>query len=236
MNSESIDFRFFIECDSNPFIIFNSQGKIIYLNNTAEVLLGHVTQYELYEIALGYAPQSFGSKTTLLELQYAVFAFFALSVAYEDEEQIGLRLYQKPRNESRRVLEMDQYTPADINALLEANITFFKLQNDNKLSLLVDQDLPLCRIDQNQFSKLIRKTLETFRASDAIEIILKLLIGEYIIIKEKKELVAQLIIKANGRYSANDRDIKEIAQSNLIDCIFKERSIELHIPMIRDKK
>jgi hypothetical protein len=232
MNLESTDFQFFIECDNSPFILFGNSGKILYLNDAAEILLGYVSRQELYDITVSYAPRDFGSKTTRLELQYEAISFYALTVAYESEEQICLRLYHKPRIESGRALEMDKYPATDINTLLEANITLFKLQNNNALSLLVDQDLPPCRIDQNQFSKLLRKILDAFRASDSISISLKLLVGEYVILREKREQLVQFHIEANGRYTNSDEEIRKISQHNNIAYTLKEHSISLQIPFI----
>lgn len=233
MNSVSTDFKFFIECDSNPFILFDNAGKILYLNSVAEILLGYVTKEELYDITVSYAPKDFGHKTSRLELQYSTFSFYALTVAYENEDQIGLKLYHKPQLDSGRVIEMDKLPTTDINTLLEANITLFKLQNDNDLSLLVDQDLPLCKIDQNEFSKLMRKVLDSFRASDSIYISLKLVVGEYIIIQNKREQMVELLVKANGRYPNGDKEIKAIAQHINTTCILKEHTISLQIPFVQ---
>ena len=228
----STDFKFFIECDSSPFILFGNTGKILYLNNVAEILLGYVTQKELYDIAISYAPRDFGHKTTRLELQYDTFSFYAITVAYENEEQIGLRLYHKPRLDSANFKNIDKLPSTDINILLEANITLFKLQNENELELLTDQDLPPCRIDQNDFSKLLRKTLHSFRASDSIRISLKLMVGEYVLIKNRRERIIQFSIIANGRYTDSDEEIKRIASQTNTTCILKEHSIRLQIPFI----
>jgi len=233
MNSISTDFKFFIEHDINPFIIFDHSGKIIYLNNASEVLLGYVGKQELYDITLSYAPKDFGFRTTRMDLQYDTFTFYAFSVSYENEDEIALHLYNKPRIESQAALEMEKYHVTDINVLLEANISLFKLQNDNPLTLLVDQELPAFKIDQNQFSKLLRKILDAFRASDSIAISLKLLIGEFIIIQNKKERLIQLHIEANGRYVDADHEILKIAQQSHITVIFKEHSIQLQIPFIQ---
>ena len=130
-------------------------------------------------------------------------------------------------------MEMDKYHTTDINVLLEANISLFKLQNSNELNLLVDQDLPAFKLDQNQFSKLLRKILDSFRLSDSIAISLKLLIGEYIIIQDKREHLIELTVKANGRYVDTDEIIKQISQENHITALFAEHSIRLQIPFIR---
>ena len=232
MNSISTDFKFFIECDSSPFILFGNTGRILYLNTVAEILLGYVTQQELYDIAVSYAPRDFGDKTTRLDLQYNTFSFYAVTVAYENEEQIGLRLYHKPRLDTSNYEEMNKLPSTDINALLEANITLFKLQNENSLELLVDQDLPPCRIDQNRFSKLIRKSLHAYRASDSIQISLKLMVGEYVLIHGKRERIIEFRISANGRYADSDSEIRQIAHDINTTCILKEHSLRLQIPFI----
>lgn len=232
MNSISTDFKFFIEYDNSPFILFGNTGKILYLNNAAEVLLGYVTKQELYDIAVSYAPKDFGNKTTRLELQYNIFTFYALTVAYENEEEIGLRLYTKPRLDPTRDTDTDKLPLTELNTILEANITLFKLQNDNMLTLLVDQDLPLCRMDQNRFSKLLRKTLDSFRSSDSIDISLKLVLGEYVIIQNRQEHMVQLIVTANGRYTDGDEEIKSIAAHINTTCTLKEHTVRLQIPFI----
>ena len=121
----------------------------------------------------------------------------------------------------------------DINILLEANITLFKLKNSNQLQLLVDQDLPQCRIDQNEFSKLLRKVLNSFRSSDSIDISLKLLVGEYVIIQNKKEHLLELVVKANGRYTDSDSEIRSISEQVNISVNLQEHIIKLQIPFVR---
>jgi len=233
MNSVSTDFKFFIECDSNPFVLFGDTGRILYLNGAAEILLGYVTPAELYDITISYAPKDYGSKTTSFELQYDLFSFYAITVAYENEEQIGIRLYHRPRLESANFTEIDKFPPTDINTLLEATITLFKLENDNKLELLTDQDLPPCRINQNQFSKLLRKTLHSFRNSDSIKISLTLMVGEYVLVQDRRERIIQFSITSNGRYVDADKEIKAIASQINTTCILKEHSIQLQIPFVQ---
>ncbi len=228
-----IDFESFIDWDNSPFILFDSRGKILYLNNASEILFGYVSKKELYDIALSYAPQNFGYRTTTISLSYDSFMFYAITVGYENEEQLSLRLYHAPRIKPVKKLETDKLITTDINILLEANISLFKTKNSNKLSLLTDQDLPPFKLDQNNFSKLLRKTLDAFRASDSIDIVLKLLIGEHVIIDNKKESIIQLMIRANGRYIDADEEIRTLAAQSQIKCITKEYTILLEIPLIR---
>ena len=233
MNTISIDFEAFVEWDNSPFILFNAEGKILYLNNVAEILFGYVSKQELYDIALAYAPQSFGYKTTMLSLNYDAFNFYAITVGYENEDQISIRFYNAPRVKPSSPPETDKLMMTDINILLEANIVLFKTKNPNPLQLLTDQDLPPFKIDQNKFSKLLRKTLDAFRASDSISITLKLLIGEHVVIADKKEAIVQLEVKANGRYHDADDEIKSLASQGHIFCQLKEHTIKLEIPLIK---
>lgn len=232
MNTTSINFEAFVEWDNSPFILFNQQGRILYLNHSAEILFGYVGKQELYDIALSYAPQSFGYKTTTLSLSYDSFVFYAITVGYENENEISLRLYNTPRIKSKRKLEKNKLIITDINILLEANIALFKTKNTNPLKLLTDQDLPPFKIDQNNFSKLLRKSLDAFRASDSIDISLKLLIGQQVIIENKKISIVHLCIKANGRYADMDNEIQNLASQSQIKCLLKEHSIKLEIPLI----
>ena len=234
MNTTSINFESFVEWDTNPFILFNNQEKILYLNNAAELLFGYVSKKELYDIAISYAPQNFGYKTTSLSLSYDSFIFHAITVGYENEEQISIRLYYTPRIKHPKKLETTKFITTDINILLEANIALFRTKNENPLTLLTDQDLPPFKIDQNNFSKLLRKVLDTFRSSDSIDISLKLLIGQHVIIDNKKESIVQLSIRANGRYADTDDDIRTFAAHSHIKCILQEHSIKLEIPLIEE--
>lgn len=233
MNTTLINFQSFVEWDNSPFILFSNQGKILYLNNAAEILFGYVAKTELYDIALSYAPQNFGYKTTSLALSYDSFAFHAITIGYENEDQISLRLYNTPRIKPTHKLETDKFITTDINILLEANIALFKTKNTNPLTLLTDQELPPFKIDQNNFSKLLRKALDAFRSSDSIDISLKLLIGQHVIIANKKEPIVQLCLRANGRYADNDNDIQTLSVESHIKCILQEHAIKLEIPLIQ---
>ncbi len=232
MNTESINFQNFIDWDNSPFILFNASSKILYLNNSAEILFGYVSKRELYDLALAYAPQDFGYKTTTLSLNYDAFTFYAITVGYENEDEISIRFYNAPRIRSSTPIEREKLVNTNINLLLEANIALFRTKNSNILQLLTDHDIPAFKIDQNKFSKLLRKTLDSFRSSDSINITLTLLPGEHVIIEGKKKPIVQLIVEANGRYSDTDEEIKNIAMQCHISHLMKERMIKLEIPLI----
>jgi len=233
MNTASIDYQFILENDGSPVIVFDHRGRILWLNSAAEILLGYADRKELFEIALNHAPKDFGNRTTLMELHYRQLTFYAINVSYNSDDWVALRLYYRPRNGEKRRLEREKLMETDINILLEAAITLFKMQHKQKLSLLTDQDLPPIRIDQNAFSKLLRKTLESFRRSSQIEVSLKMTIGEFIIIDENRYHLLRLKIQANGRYPDDDTQIRDLAEELQIVPLLEENSVTFDIPFIQ---
>jgi hypothetical protein len=233
MSTESIHFESFVEWDNSPFLLFGNTGKILYLNHSAELLVGAVNYKQLFQLALDYAPENFGYTTTSLPLNYDTFMFHAITIGYENEEQISLRLYHTPHIQNNQKVETEALIETNINMLLEANIMLFQTQNNNQLTLLTDQELPEFKIDQNTFSKLLRKTLHTFRNADSIHISLKLLIGQHMLINNQRVPLAELHINANGRYSESDKEIHTLATQCQIKALTKECNITLEIPLIQ---
>jgi hypothetical protein len=228
----NINFESFVEYDNSPFILFSNQGKILYLNQTAEILFGYVSQRELYDIALSYAPRSFGYKTTNLSLAYDTFFFHAISIGYENENEISLRLYHTPRQLPSHSFKTDSFIMTDINILLEANIALFRTKNNNPLKLLTDPDLPSFKIDQNAFSKILRKSLDAFSISKHIDISLKILISKHIIIENQKKPIVKLSIQGNERLLEKDKSLSNLCIENHIKYFSKSHEIALEIPLL----
>jgi len=232
--SDPIDVTFFLDKDNSPFILFDHQGTIRYLNDAAEILLAYADKQELYDLALTYAPQDFGSRTTPVELTWRQLNFYAITVAYETEEHIGIRLYYRPRPRAVQRLDTDRMKRTNINTILEAAITLFAMQNTTPFDLLTDADLPEFKLDQNTFSKLLRKSLHLFRASADLHISLTMAVGESMIIDHKRRPIVRLLIRANGRYTHDDSTIKTLAETMRIVTTLEERHILFDIPFIKD--
>lgn len=229
---ESIDFKNFIENDSNPFVLFDFGGHIKYLNNSAEVLFGYINPKILYDLALEYAPKSYGHRGILSNLEFDIFSFFSIMVGYEDDENIYIRLYNKPQIKQEKNVSKEMLILTDVNSLLEANITLFEMQSSAKLSLFVDQDLPMFKIDQNSFSKILRKMLEAFIKSQSLSIDLKLLFGEYIVLGDTRYQMLELILKSQKRDTSNDDEIMQIIEQTCLTCQIKKDTFKLQMPII----
>ncbi len=227
------DLNFFLETDNTPFLLYNRLGEIVYLNRAAEIVLGHVEKSELYRLALLYAPSDFGSRTTAMELQYRHLNFYAVSVAYRDEEYIGIRLYYRPQTRSTMVLDSSRLTMTNIHIILEAAITLFSLESATRLDLLTDAALPEFKLDQNTFSRLLRKSLHLFRASTHLHISLSMAIGESMVIRRQRYPIVRLVLEADTRDSNEERDIKTLAEEMGIAPLFESGRILFDIPFVQ---
>jgi len=229
---ELINFKFFVENDSNPFILFTNLGKIKYLNTSAEVLMGSTSQKALYDIALTHAPQTFGSKKSALNLIFSSFEFYGINVLYENDEYIAIYLYTKPLEQTNKEMILDGFSLTDINMLIQANIELFNMNYEGKLRLLTDYDIPEFQIHQNNFSLLLRNLLSKFNESKQVEINVKIKLGEQVIIKEKKYSIIVLSLKSMDIKHKDDQELKDLAHKNCINIQLEKHTISLEIPAI----
>lgn len=228
-----INFRFFIENDSNPFILFSSSGKIIYLNNSAELLMGSCQPKEIFEIALAYAPKSFGYHKTILDLSFGSYEFYGINVLYENDELIGIHLYNKPMAKVDENIVLEGFTLTDINMLLQANIELFTMHYQGEIELLTDYEIPMFQIHQNNFSLLLRNIFAQFKECSTLHISLKIKLGERIAVKNKRYDILVLEVKSPVREQQLDKDLEFVAFKNHINAHFKPNSITLEIPAIK---
>lgn len=228
----SIDFKFFIENDSNPFILFSNSGKIAYLNISAEVLLGTCSSKEIFDIALAHAPQTFGAKKSVLKLTFNSFEFYGINVLYENEEFIGIYLYNKPLKKPNEQIVLDGFTSTDINLLLQANIELFNIDYKGKIALLTDYDIPEFQMHQNNFSLLLRHIFSAFKESKKLEINLKIKLGERVVIKNKNYSIILLELKGNLQKEQSQELLRKLADKNAIMLQTREKAIVLEIPAI----
>ncbi|MCK5854164.1 MAG: hypothetical protein KAG56_03005 [Sulfurovaceae bacterium] len=232
MNTILTDFKFLLENNNSPLFIFSHDGKVRYFNRSAELLAGMYITQELFKLAVTYAPQSFGSRTVHLDLTYGTDNFYAITVMYESEEELCIYLYRKPRTMISTDLTLEGYTKTDINVLLEANIELFKMKYSKKLALFTDYSLPELQMQQNSFSFLLRSILEKCYTANRVEIILKIKIGETIMLGQKKYPILMLMVKADKKAERSNEEIEKLAIQNHITAYFQKDFVILEIPCI----
>jgi len=232
MNTISTDLKYIVEEDINPFILFSDRGSILYLNKSAEFLMGIDTQKEIYGLALAHAPHNYGHKVTLMELSFSSYEFYGINVLYHTDSEIGIQLYNRPRPKVTQEETLEGYTPTDLNLLLQANIELFSIAYQGKISLMTDYSMPDIQLHQNNFSLLLRKVFAQFQAAKKIDMSLTIKIGSKIIIADKRYPIVTLKLSATHRETQQDKSIKELALSNHIDTRFEENTLILEIPAI----
>jgi len=219
-----------IENDYNPFILFNSNAKVISLNSEAQFLLGAVEANELFELASAYANVTFGFKTTFLELEFGRYKFFGLSVGYETEDEIGIKLYQVPSfkiNKSKPTGELTNiYTLVDLcisTNSINSNIHFIKK---------FDPTIPEIMINSNNFIKILNKTYSCFLENQQVKTKIFVRLGEHIKFEEKKYSLFSIEVNAEIANIKKVNELKIFAQSSSFFIDITKNSVLINIPMI----
>ena len=231
MNTSKIDYKFLLESDNNPIIVFNHNGKILFLNDNAELLISYVSKKEIFELALNNAPHSYGSKITQVDLKYDRLDFYAINVSYNNDEWIAIRLYYRPKKTNH--LNNKNKILTDINALLDIAITQFKIEHNCEVKLFTDFDIPKFLLNQNDFSILLRKTFLKFKNSKQIDISLKYGIGEHIILDDKKYPLIYLTFVTNNIITDFSDIIKFSTQLDIV-CNTSKNKLVFEIPLIKN--
>ncbi len=218
-----------LEHDYNPFILFGSNGKIISLNTEAQFLLGVAKTSELFELASSYANISYGFKTTFLELEFGRFKFFGLSVGYETEDEIGIKLYKIP------LFKIDKPKPTgeltNIYALVDLCISTNSINSDIVFLKEFDPTIPAIIINIDEFIKILNKIYLCFKKNKEIYTKIFFRVGEHIKFKEKK--YSLFSIRVNAKHK-DDKAISILNNSAKNSSFFIELkdTITINIPMI----
>ena len=219
-----------VEHDYNPFIVFDSNGKVTSLNQEAQYLLGEVTPKEIFDIAGAYANITYGFKTTILDLEFGAYKFYAITVGYQDEHQIGIKLYKYATQKFTTIEEYGE--PVNIYALLDLCISASSTFGSAVFRKEFDPTFPDLRLKIDGFTKLLNKTYQSYKMSSKITTKLALKTGEYIRFNQKKYPIFVITIEAEERDKTHESEIETIAQN--INCLarFKAEQTIITSPLI----
>jgi len=218
-----------LEYDYNPFIIFDSNGKIISLNSEAQFLLGAVKTQELFELASSYSNITFGFKTTFLDLEFGRYKFFGLTVGYENEDQIGIKLYQTPSFKINKPKPTGELT--NIYTLVDLCISTNSINSDINFLKDFDPTIPEVLINSNEFIKLLNKIYLCFLDNNEINTKIFFRVGEHIKFEDKKYSLFSIEVTAKNKNDKRLDDLKIFAESSNFFIEIKN-SITINIPMI----
>ena len=218
-----------VELDLNPIISFSSTSKILYTNSEAQFLLNRIKPKELYDIALQYAPKSFGAETTYIDLNLQNYTFYAITVSYDNEDEIHMKLYKSTMVKKESTLNIKNINSTNIFTLVDLAISTNKIKTNTEYSKNYDPSIPEFKLDASSFIKTLNQIFESFNGSINIYCSILLKIGEYIKIEGKKYSLIAVEI------TSNKDAVKELLQykedsSFILTC--DKNKITIDLPLI----
>jgi hypothetical protein len=231
---DSSELKNWLEYDYNPFFLFGTAGEVVYLNRSAELLSGYEPVKTFNDLALSYASIDFGYKTTFMPLNFGKFSFFAITVGYEDEEHIGIKLYQSPAGKEPSAAKLKSYESTNIYVLIDINIALAKSRlSQSEFKNEFDPSIPEFRLSQNDFSKVLRRAYETFGVDNStLKTVLKLKTGEFLYVQGQRYPLVEMIISGQDRSNRDDAAIEALSSSINIGTHFEADRLSLEIPMV----
>uniref|UniRef100_UPI004047BBAA hypothetical protein n=1 Tax=Aliarcobacter sp. TaxID=2321116 RepID=UPI004047BBAA len=222
-------FEEWVELDLNPILSFSSTSKIIYSNAEAQFLLNRIKQKELFDLALTYAPKTFGALTSYIDLTIKNYTFYAISVMYKDDEEIHMKLYKSAMVKKENNLNIKNINSTNIFTLVDLSISTSKIKNDINFTKNYDPSIPEFKLDASSFIKTLNQIFESFRDKKHLVCSIKLKIGEYIKIDGKKYSLISVEIACDER---NDFSSVTVKENSSFILTFDERKVTIDLPLI----
>jgi hypothetical protein len=219
-----------IEFDYNPFVLFNADGKILSLNAEAQYLMGAIDTSTIFEIAKTHASKSFGFKTIFIDLEFGRFKFFGITVGYESEDEIGIRLYQAPSfkfNKPKEDLDL-----VNIYALIELCISSNSINNTVRFEKEFDPTIPEIRLHADTFIKILNKVYTAMLANKSIATRLYYRVGEHIKYEGKKYALIAIELSSEEIDRNHISEIKQYATEHNIFLVIKKNKVTINVPMV----
>jgi len=218
-----------IEYDYNPFILFSSEGKVLSLNSEAQFLINSFNAKEIFELATTYASVNYGFKTTFIDLEFGRYKFFGLTVGYENEDEVGIKLYQAPHFKLKDKKPIGELT--NIYTLVDLCISTNSINSDIKFLKEFDPTIPEIIIDSNDFIKLLNKIYSVFLENESIYTKIYYRVGEHVKFEDKK--YSLFSIEISGEEKNRQKESELIALSKTSDIsVHIDKKITINLPMI----
>ncbi len=222
-------FEEWIELDLNPILSFSSTSKILYSNSEAQFLLNRIKQKELFDLALSYAPKTFGAQTSYIDLAIKNYTFYAITVMYENEDEIHMKLYKSAMVKKENTLNIKNINVTNIFTLVDLSISTSKIKTDINFIKNYDPSIPEFKLDASSFIKTLNQIFDAFKGNKNVSCSILLKIGEYIKIDEKKYSLISVEISTDKENDFSSLNIKE---NNSFILTEDENKITIDLPLI----
>lgn len=222
-------FEEWVELDLNPILSFSSSGKIIYSNSEAQFLLNRIKSKELFDLALTYAPKTFGALTSYIDLTIMNYTFYAITVTYENEDEIHMKLYKSAMVKKESKLNIKNINSTNIFTLVDLAISTSKIKSNINFTKNYDPSIPEFKLDASTFIKTLNQVFEVFRDKKNVGCSILLKIGEYIKIDDKKYSLISVEISSDEKSDFSSLNIKE---TNSFIITTDDKKVTLDLPLI----
>jgi nitrogen-specific signal transduction histidine kinase len=222
-------FEEWVELDLNPILSFSSSAKILYSNSEAQFLLNRIKQKELFDLALTYAPKTFGALTSYIDLTIKNYTFYAITVTYQNEDEIHMKLYKSAMVKKESKLNIKNINTTNIFTLVDLAISTSKIKNNINFAKNYDPSIPEFKLDASTFIKTLNTIFETFKDKENVSCSILLKIGEYIKIDNKKYSLISVEIGTNEKSDFSSLSIKE---NNSFILTHDETKVTIDLPLI----
>ena len=222
-------FEEWIELDLNPILSFSSTSKIIYSNSEAQFLLNRIKQKELFDLALSYAPKTFGALTSYIDLTIKNYTFYAITVMYENEDEIHMKLYKSAMVKKENTLNIKNINVTNIFTLVDLSISTSKIKSDINFIKNYDPSIPEFKLDASSFIKTLNQIFDAFKGNKNVSCSILLKIGEYIKIDEKKYSLISVEITTDKENDFSSLNIKE---NNSFILTKDDTKVTIDLPLI----
>jgi len=218
-----------IEYDYNPYILFTSEGKVLSLNSEAQFLLSSFNAKEIFELATTYASISFGFKTTFIDLEFGRYKFFGVTVGYENEDEIGIKLYQTPS------FKLSQKCPTgelvNIYTLVDLCISTNSINSTANFVKEFDPTIPEIIVDSNEFIKILNKIYACYINNEYIYTKIYYRVGEHVKFDNKKYSLFAIEIAGETKDKQRETELHTMTKNSdmFIDI---QSKITINLPMI----
>lgn len=221
-------FENWVELDLNPIISFSSLGKILYSNNEAQFVLNRVKSKVLFDLALANASNTYGSKTTYVDLSLQNYLFYALTISYDNDEVIHIKLY-KSTSTKKQSIKQNNGNITNVFSLVDLCISNQKTKSKSLFVKSYDPSIPEFRIVVSDLIKFLSSIYEKFSKVSKINTIVKLKTGEYLKVEGTKYSLVSLIISSEE--NVNLENINDDDYSSFI-VIKEDNKIFIDLPLI----
>lgn len=222
-------FEEWVELDLNPILSFSSNAKILYSNSEAQFLLNRIKAKELFDLALTYAPKTFGALTSYIDLTMKNYTFYAITVTYENDEEIHMKLYKSAMVKKENKLNIKNINSTNIFTLVDLAISTSKIKNDINFTKNYDPSIPEFKLDASPFIKTLSTVFEAFKDKKSVTCSILLKIGEYIRIDGKKYSLISVEISSNETTDFSGVNLKD---SHSFIITSAENRITIDLPLI----